>query len=42
MNNFESIQVATGTLQLEQKIREIKIEIGSLVFILNFMGLLCG
>ena len=42
MNNFESIQVATGTLQLEQKIREIKIEMRSLVFILNFMGLLCG
>ena len=26
MNNFGSIQVATATLQLEQKIREIKIE----------------
>ena len=42
MNNFGSIQVATATLQLEQEIREIKIEMESLVLILNFMGLLCG
>ena len=42
MNNFGSIQVATATLQLEQEIREITIEMESLVLILNFMGLLCG